>query len=70
MSLIADAELEEPEYHTVRFEGLINIFENNVKSIVKLRDLFKQQLNKLETGKTMDVREWKIVDFDGYLKAR
>ena len=69
MSLLKSTELQEPEYHTVRFEGLVDIFENNVKSIIKLRNRFSKQLHKLEKGESIEVKEWKIVDFDDHYKT-
>ena len=43
------------------------MFENTVSSIVKLRDKFRDQLMRLEAGDPIDVKEWKIVDFDKHL---
>ena len=64
-----DDEISQPEYHKVRFEGLVGVFENKVNSIIKLREKFQKQLRLLEKGEPIDVIEWKIVDIDDHLRG-
>ncbi len=62
--LIEEDELSKPEWHSLRFEGLVGRYTNSVSDIVKIRDKFKQQAARVQQGLMPDVEEWTITNLD------
>ncbi|TNV85267.1 hypothetical protein FGO68_gene3933 [Halteria grandinella] len=64
--LEGDEALQKPEFHQVRFEGLLRNYTNQMKDIVKLKNLHKKQKERLVDGLMPDgVEDWVITNLDG-----
>ena len=65
-----DEALTKPEFHSLRFEGLVFMFNNSVDSIVRMRNKYKKQRDLIEKGELVEVQEWKITDIDNWVKRK
>ena len=48
--LIEGEDIAMPEYHRLRFEGLVAEYTNSINDIVKMRNKFKKQAGKMVEG--------------------
>jgi len=64
--LLDESEIHLPEWHHMRFEGLISSkYTNRVADILKVRNMFTKQAKILTIGKEMpEVEEWTITNLD------
>ena len=67
VSLIEGDELLLPEFHQIRFEGVIDKnYTNCIKDVVKMRNLYRRQAKRLSEGLMPDcIKDWYITNLDG-----
>lgn len=68
LKLIEDNEIATPEYHTIRFEGKIGEFTNQVDGVLKMRNRYKKCKKSLSEGNLDDVEIWTITNIDSYIE--
>lgn len=63
--LISQDELTKPEYHQLRFEGLVKKYPtNDMSEVVKMRNMYRRQAKRLSEGLMPEVEEWTITNID------
>ena len=55
------------ERHCVLFEGLLGSFDNQVSSLLRMKQHLSRVVSQLSKGEAFNVHEWKISDVDKHL---
>ena len=69
-ALLDPEDLPQPEWHHLRFEGLVSShFTNSVTDIVRMRNLYRKQAQIISEGREMpEVEEWTITNVDNRIE--
>ena len=66
--LINDEDKYKYEYHFVRFEGMVQMYQNSVADIIKMRNNYRQCKYQLKQNKVLEnVECWQLTDLDHFM---